>query len=174
MASAAMLGLLGLPPPLLRLIHRSRSLAEAASDGERLFDGLMVGRTDNWSPFGSLAAPLCGLPSRCSFLNSMYCLAAVDNGNGDVSVGTSAPFCRRSSATANGFLCDGEVGREFGDKEDPDACSVEVEDECLCEKPAEVGDAGSAAASARKTACVDRTRSREFGLARNARACNTF
>ena len=53
--------------------------------------------------------------------------------------------------------------------------SEEVEEEWVWEKPpVPAGDAGSAAARARKTACVERERSWALGLARRAKACRTF
>lgn len=173
---ASMLGLLGrcaCPLALLRFNRRSRSRGAEAGAARLLppaDDGVpfpKLGRADNWSPLASLAEvePFCAtaaLPIFCSCLNSRYCLAASESGIGhDSTAGASAPFCSSSSATAKGFLEDGEVGREVGAGAKPGE-SVEVEEVCLCENPlapAEAGDAGSAAASARKMAWVLRLRS---------------
>ena len=59
----------------------------------------------------SLPALVDVLPIRRSFFISMYIFAASESGKGDGSVGISAPFCSRSSATGNGFRGIGLEGR---------------------------------------------------------------
>jgi hypothetical protein len=76
--------------------------------------------------------------------------------------GRSAPFCRRSSATEKALRVGcGVAGRAPGAGE-PEG-DVEAE-----------GDAGSAAARARKTTCVLRDRSRELGFAFRESAYSTL
>ena len=131
-----------------------------------------LGSADRTSPAESfMPSPKCR-PVFWSILNSTYCCAARDNGMGAGCVGISAPFCNRSSATGNGFRSGvGVVGRGVcivGLRPGDDT----VEPLRWCMKELD-GDAGSAAASARKTAWVPRDRSAAFGLARSANAYKT-
>ena len=95
-----------------------------------------------------------------------------------VAAGRSAPLRSSSSATAKGLRgpVDGGAGGGAGAPL-PDvsgregACGGGLGSGLV---DAEDGDAGSAAASARNTACVERLLSSAFGLARRARAYDTF
>jgi hypothetical protein len=90
----------------------------------------------------------------------MYDRAEALSGIGAGKAGKSAPFCKSSSATENGFRlgCGFAVaGRAPGPGEPAGDTVAE-------------GDAGSAAASAKNTTWVPLDRSREFGFARRASA----
>jgi hypothetical protein len=167
-----------LKPPLLRLSVRlsffSSGVAPKEVDEEPskplLLPIALLGSDESESPFASRAPvaeicwPCCagelsvalGLrPSLSSVLYSRYNLAAGERGIGAGSTGMLAPFCRRSSAIANGLR--GEVAGSVV----ADAVIVllavivridAVEDDEVCEAPPPIidpGAAGSAATRAR-------------------------
>lgn len=160
-------------PALLRFKSRSRSFM--AGDGPLPKPKPVDGSAVRVSPLESLPALERLMPFLRSFLSSRYILAPSESGKGeDAGSGTSAPFCRSISATGKGFRGRGVdgLGGVVADS-CPDGTRMldaDGPEEC----PKLPGDAGSAATSARKTACVDRDRSCTLGFARCANACSTF
>ena len=168
-----------LKPPLLRLSVRlsffSRGVAPKEVDEEPskplLLPIALLGSDERESPFASRAPvaeicwPCCagelsvalGLrPSLSSVLYSRYNLAAGDRGMGAGSTGMLAPFCRRSSAIANGLRGEALAGSSVVDAAVVLVAVIvrmdAVEEDEACETPPpiiEPGAAGSAATRAR-------------------------
>ena len=86
-----------------------------------------------------------------AFFCSMYSVALRLRGNAGSAAGISAPFCTSISAIGNGIAFPADDSGRVGDIDDD-------------------GDAGSAAASARKTECVPLDLSVTFGFAFEASA----
>ena len=98
-----------------------------------------------------------------------YSCAAADSWIGGVWGGISAPFCTSSSAIGKGIaLTDGPLvlGRDEAGEEDEDVAAAAAAGLWL--GVVVPGDAGSAAARARNTACVLRDRSATLTFARRA------
>lgn len=130
-------------PVLVRFCKRSRSFSTG------LMGDLILG--------SGLSVSLLGLVPLCS----MYCCAAMESGKAGLVPGSSPPFWRSNSATGNAgryFPWEAAVPRGLGELTSDELALVGL------------GEAGSAAARARKMTCVLRDLSVVFGLARRARA----
>ena len=168
-----------LKPPLLRLSVRlsffSRGVAPKEVDEEPskplLLPIARLGSDERESPLASLppVAEICwpccageprlalGLrPSLSSVLYSKYNLAAGERGMGAGSTGMLAPFCKRSSAMANGLRGEALAGSMVGDAVIVLLAVIvridAAEEDEVCETPPpmiEPGAAGSAATRAR-------------------------